>query len=145
MHKFLIAPVWSQWKTYGEHNAEHVGTVGDNCGILRLSSSHRRVYSPSQDGVTFPPTSLSSPRPYRGILYDQQPRDLGCNEGWATGRRLLGVDQASRRLFPRCFARDDTRCDISESTFFALGTQEWQTDKPPGTHCRLISVTYTVR
>ncbi len=49
-------------------NPEHFVIVWDDVSFQCLFQS-QMVYSPSQDGVTFPSTLLSIPQPHRGILF----------------------------------------------------------------------------
>ena len=105
--------LYGRWgKGCSEAKSANVCYCMGQCGISPLLCSHRVVYSPSLDGVTFPPSLLSIPQPHRGIIFLMEVEGLwppstwlnvppGRNECWITGhicRRLPGMDQACQKI-----------------------------------------------
>ncbi len=101
----------------------------EQCGIPPFPCSHRLVWHPFENDVSFSCPLLHFPQPHWGVFMSLEMEGFwpsftgpnippGCNGCWIPRHHiwtLPGRIRHTNRFFPRCLAREDIRCDVDEN------------------------------
>ncbi len=110
------------WETSHLSICDHM----EQCGIPPFPCSHRLVWHPFENDVSFSCPLLPFPQPHWGVFMSLEMEGFwpsstgpnippGCNGCWHHSWTIPGRIRHTNRFFPRCLAREDIRCDVDEN------------------------------